>query len=189
MPTRSDIPDTASQYNNQYFDSKVEAMWAAYFDAAGIEWEREPDTFQLNAAPLKANWYTPDFYVPTWDSYVEIKDGRGGWENGIKLGYLAQGLGKAAILLNGRPYQNYDVYVYAPQNDGAQGEMSENYRFCRDDLFPRGKPINHGALTHLRSLWDQSQSVDIKSVNPLSLMAAHAMNLTGELEDSRRIIG
>lgn len=58
----------------QYFRSRMEANYAAYLDFVGVKWEYEPKTFWF---PVKRGVvsYTPDFYLPDEDKYVETK----GW--------------------------------------------------------------------------------------------------------------
>ncbi len=50
--------------------SNYELFYAKYLDKQGIKWFYEPKTFDLGNTT-----YTPDFYLPESDTYVEIK----GW--------------------------------------------------------------------------------------------------------------
>lgn len=56
------------------FKNDAERECARMFDYHGIEWRYEPDTFPLEVAPdgrvLEA--FTPDFYLPGEDLYVEV---------------------------------------------------------------------------------------------------------------------
>lgn len=45
-------------YKNFRFRSRLEARWAIYFDWLGLNWEYEPEGFDLNGV-----WYLPDFRV------------------------------------------------------------------------------------------------------------------------------
>lgn len=56
-------------YNGYRFRSRLEARWAVFFDAAGIEYQYEPEGFELQDGTK----YLPDFYLPLFDMYVEIK--------------------------------------------------------------------------------------------------------------------
>lgn len=58
-------------YSGYRFRSRLEARWAVFFDAIGVEYHYEPEGFDL-----QGTWYLPDFYIPTWDSFVEIKGSR-----------------------------------------------------------------------------------------------------------------
>ncbi len=46
-------------YNGYHFRSRLEARWAVFFDALGIEWEYEPEGFDLGGGV----YYLPDFRV------------------------------------------------------------------------------------------------------------------------------
>lgn len=59
-------------YNGYRFRSRLEARWAVFFDTLGIEYQYEPEGFDLG----DGLWYLPDFYIPTWDTFVEIKGDR-----------------------------------------------------------------------------------------------------------------
>ena len=52
--------------------SNVERKWVAYFDSMGIQYFYEPCTFSINVFQKNIE-YTPDFYIPSLKSFVEIK--------------------------------------------------------------------------------------------------------------------
>jgi hypothetical protein len=58
-----------TKYNGILFRSRLEARWAVLFNALGIDYVYEPECFILKNG-LK---YTPDFYLPNYDLYIEIK--------------------------------------------------------------------------------------------------------------------
>lgn len=64
--------------NNMYFRSAWEANIARYYNFAGIKWEYEPKTFVFQNITRGSVSYTPDFYLPETDQWVEIK----GWMDG-----------------------------------------------------------------------------------------------------------
>ena len=47
-------------YNGYRFRSRLEARWAVFFDALGLEWEYEKEGFDLGGG----QYYLPDFYLP-----------------------------------------------------------------------------------------------------------------------------
>lgn len=55
-------------YNGVKFRSTLEARWAIFFDACGLDWVYEPECFEL-----KVGNYTPDFYLKKYNLFVEIK--------------------------------------------------------------------------------------------------------------------
>lgn len=56
------------------FAHESEAHFAQLLDGYGIRWDYEPTTFVLDrdddGLPLEA--FTPDFYLPDFDTYVEL---------------------------------------------------------------------------------------------------------------------
>ena len=85
-----------TKYAGILFRSRLEARWAVFFDALGISWEYEPETFlvdnwwsadspasdecsgPLNAGPVKIQ-YTPDFRIgidaePHPDYHLEVNE-------------------------------------------------------------------------------------------------------------------
>lgn len=56
-------------YDGYRFRSRLEARWAVYFHESGIPYVYEQEGFVLS----NRKYYLPDFYLPWFDSYVEIK--------------------------------------------------------------------------------------------------------------------
>lgn len=61
--------------NNIFFRSSWEANMARYYNYLGIEWQFEPKTFVFKNITRGSVSYTPDFYLPKLDKWVEVK----GW--------------------------------------------------------------------------------------------------------------
>lgn len=61
--------------NNTYFRSAWEANIARYYNYLGIEWQFEPKTFVFKNIKRGSVSYTPDFYLPKEDKWIEVK----GW--------------------------------------------------------------------------------------------------------------
>ena len=58
-----------TEYKGYRFRSRLEARWAVFFDAMQIQYEYEPEGFQVGEAKA----YLPDFFLPDLSTYVEIK--------------------------------------------------------------------------------------------------------------------
>lgn len=61
-------------YKGYKFRSRLEARYAVFFDALGLDWEYEPEGYELP----DGTWYLPDFFVPKQagvdnDLFIEIK--------------------------------------------------------------------------------------------------------------------
>lgn len=67
MPSIRAIP---TKYAGVSFRSRAEARWARCFDALGIEWEYEPEGYNLPSGP-----YLPDFLLPSLlkPCFLEVK--------------------------------------------------------------------------------------------------------------------
>jgi len=69
------------KYNNIKMRSSWEAKYAQYLDRQNIKWLYEPKAFEL-VVNKKETTYTPDFYLPETDEYIEIK---GWWRDNSKI--------------------------------------------------------------------------------------------------------
>lgn len=58
------------KYKGTYYRSTWEANFAKFLDLSGIKYRYEPEVFDLGNTT-----YRPDFYIPEWDLWIEIK----GW--------------------------------------------------------------------------------------------------------------
>jgi len=55
-------------YNGYKFRSRLEAKWAVFFDAVGIKYQYEIEGYEMDDIR-----YLPDFYLPDYDRWFEIK--------------------------------------------------------------------------------------------------------------------
>jgi hypothetical protein len=60
------------QYNGESFHGSWEVAYAKFLDSVGTPWHRNTTTFSYEFGG-KTRRYTPDFYLPIEDVYVEIK--------------------------------------------------------------------------------------------------------------------
>ena len=64
-----------TEYNGYLFRSRLEARWAVFFDACGVDYEYEPEGYKLDNGLL----YLPDFLLHGVDGrdggdlFVEVK--------------------------------------------------------------------------------------------------------------------
>lgn len=106
-------------YKGHRFRSRTEARWAVFFDTIGLQWHYETEGYELG---LSKTWYLPDFYMPTWDKYVEIKSlNQPTVEEIKKAALLVQHSGKPVLMLIGQPWPgDYVTLLIAPANDPAK---------------------------------------------------------------------
>jgi len=58
-----------TRYNGYLFRSRLEARWAVFFETLGWQYTYEPEGFVLP----DGTWYLPDFFLPAFGVWVEIK--------------------------------------------------------------------------------------------------------------------
>lgn len=91
-----------TRYRGYRFRSRLEAKWAVFFDALGIKWEYETESFILPGGAC----YLPDFrlLLPKITLLVDVKHGEvsKGSSDLSKIKECAES-GKPVLVLNGEP--------------------------------------------------------------------------------------
>ena len=57
-----------TRYRGYRFRSRLEARWAVFLDELSLEWEYEPEGYELPSGN-----YLCDFWLPGWQAWLEIK--------------------------------------------------------------------------------------------------------------------
>lgn len=81
------------------FRSRLEARWSVAFTEAQIEWDYEPEGFDLG----EAGTYLPDFWLPQVSMWAEVKPRPLSSEELEKAAALAKQSGHPCLLLVGKP--------------------------------------------------------------------------------------
>ena len=105
-------------YKDICFRSSWEVKYAKYLDFNNIKWSYESKTFDLGNTT-----YTPDFYLPETDEYIEIK---GWWSDKFDIK-----LKKFTSL-----YSNINLTVYEEGALTLLGILDESYLFSPSVVFP-----------------------------------------------------
>ena len=105
-----------TQYNGILFRSRLEARWAILFDALKIEWIYEPDCFILS----NSQKYTPDFYLPKFDLYIEVKPSL--WWQNIKYHAHRYEIFEKNLLILSDDYPSFRVNKLYHFVDGVKYE-------------------------------------------------------------------
>lgn len=85
------------------------------FDALGIRWEYEREGFMLPGVGK----YLPDFWLPDFDIWVEVKGGEATGEELGKCGSLADETEKQVLLVMGVPEVGAkQIWYFAPGRSG-----------------------------------------------------------------------
>ena len=96
-----DIKPIETCYNGYRFRSRLEARWAVFMDALGIKYEYEPEGYEL-----PSGWYLPDFWLPEWKTWLEVKPEGGMTPRAESLAKeLCEGTRYAVLVTNGLCHQ------------------------------------------------------------------------------------
>ena len=115
-----------TEYNGYLFRSRLEARWAVFFDAMGIEYEYEPEGIVLS----DGTQYLPDFYLPDFRCYFEVKRKsiKGTEEEKVVMAKISNGSRTdswAGIICFGDPMDD-DMYIFCQEtDDGGGGEYED----------------------------------------------------------------
>jgi len=97
-----------TKYKGYKFRSRLEARWAVYFDAIGLEWEYEKEGFEFDDGTR----YLPDFWLPQVRCWAEVKACKLTTQERYKVNKLAKE-NYPVILLVGVPNTiSYEVIEY-----------------------------------------------------------------------------
>lgn len=104
-----------THYKGYRFRSRIEARYAVFFDALGIEWQYEVEGFNLD----DGDYYLPDFWLPSFDRYIEIK-GQPPTPKEIRLCRKLQfHTEKQIAICHGLPNENYTMlFSWGDDNGG-----------------------------------------------------------------------
>lgn len=112
-----------TRYSGHAFRSRLEARYAVYFDHLGIRWDYEPEGFELGNG-LR---YLPDFWLPEFNLWVEIKPSYPDKVSIEKASRLGQGH-RAVIIFCGPPraeFHETGAFFGWDQGESSAGFMPE----------------------------------------------------------------
>lgn len=105
-----------TSYKGYRFRSRLEARWAVFFDALNIEYVYEKEGYILS----NGDWYLPDFWLPKFNCFAEVKPTKFTETEFNKC----WGLDQACLLLDTpTPKVNQGYYYLAPP-DGEPPHIS-----------------------------------------------------------------
>lgn len=116
-----------TRYDGHLFRSRLEARWAVAFNTHRIEWNYEPEGFDLGPA----GYYLPDFWLPQVSMWAEVKPAVPSKDELGRAHALANASGHPVLLLVGKPsYGGYwaihpdsCTFSYSPDDDCAYLHM------------------------------------------------------------------
>jgi hypothetical protein len=163
-----------TEYKGYLFRSRLEARWAVFFDAIGIDWKYETEGYEVGEYR-----YLPDFWLPAAKAWVEVKGDKDGLRKDIARMLVVLGTrtplpgfveGRTGlILLHDVPDVAYDVTVlhpylsrasvaldrtwgyFAPTKSGASNFVADHYSSWLYALF--GKHTTGEIQSPASSAW------------------------------------
>jgi hypothetical protein len=141
--TDYNIQPIETVYRGYRFRSRTEARWAVFLDAAGIEWQYEPEGYVVNG-----RGYLPDFWLPQLKTFVEVKPHMEACEEEQStMEALVLAKGNCGLLIAGQPNvdgtemmlaSRYDV-IGLSNSDGVYTDESSwrQCRFCNQVILKR----------------------------------------------------
>jgi len=135
-----DIKAIETFYNGYRFRSRLEARWAVFFDALGVEYQYEAEGYDLG----EAGYYLPDFYLPKFNAFIEIKGQvpDDSSDEILKIRTLGEKKECTAVLLVDlpaptpiSPYTNFTGFHVAitPDHEDAINCLFLSQTYCVDD--------------------------------------------------------
>lgn len=111
-----------TKYKGFRFRSRTEARWAIFLDVIEIPYEYEKEGYDLGS-----EYYLPDFWVPAWDSFIEIKGTKPTEEEIEKVVKLHKNTGKRVLLISGQPWPHeYRIRSFG-FDPGFDEELPDGY--------------------------------------------------------------
>jgi hypothetical protein len=89
-----------TSYKGYRFRSRLEARWAVFFDAMGLDWSYETEGFTLPSG----EWYLPDFKIKGDDEsiiWIEVKGGFDGYLSPVDGWSKVNNFSSHAVKVNG----------------------------------------------------------------------------------------
>ena len=112
-----------TKYHGYKFRSRLEARWAVFFDHMLIEFQYEPEGFELTSG-----WYLPDFWLPQVKMWAEVKPNNFEKHEYNLVFELSKETGYPCLKLIGEP--DFKPYASVTVKEG----LDESGRLIHDDI-------------------------------------------------------
>jgi len=103
------IKSIETYYKGYLCRSRTEARWMVAFDKMGIQFEYEPEGFDLG----KAGKYLPDFYLPQYNTYAEVKGRKFNLDEIEKAKELSIQSNQSVLFLEGQPARKGYWFIHS----------------------------------------------------------------------------
>ncbi len=113
----NEIKAIETKYKGYRFRSRLEVRWAVFFDALGVEWEYETQGYELPCGR-----YLPDFYMPRFKTWLEVKAGSFTADERDRCRLLCEATKEQVVMLDGMPdFREYDFFEYHEHEEEIRG--------------------------------------------------------------------
>jgi hypothetical protein len=122
-------------YKGYHFRSRLEARWAVFFDTLGLEWDYEPEGFELDDGTK----YLPDFFLKGnghYGPYVEIKPFEPSKADTAKFLALCEQKCVYGLLLWGDPLKGGGLNIHKEGFVEEEGSVAEQIRAGCNPFYP-----------------------------------------------------
>lgn len=172
-------------YGGNFFRSRTEARWAVFFDACGIPYDYEFEGYHLDAGR-----YLPDFKLPIFGMFFEVKGVSPTEEEVAKALSLAEAFNVVVLLAEGAPEERFQIRWF-----DSSGEDSRRYVIARDRNSEAGfwlvceDELELGTQSSTRWLGGGKPGVTIRHGPMFSgaLEAAYALAASARFEHGQRM--
>ncbi len=96
-----------TRYDGTLYRSRTEARWAIFFDCAGISFLYEPDGYRLGSET-----YLPDFWLPGFDMFFEVKGQEPTGEEAARCAALTMETETDMLLAAGAPAARFQIHWF-----------------------------------------------------------------------------
>lgn len=115
-----------TQYKGVTYRSRTESRWALWFDNLNIKAIYEPEGYILDGI-----LYLPDFYIPSWNLFVEVKGKTPTEAERQKCSSLARVTGSHVILVVGDPANETGELFARPVSPEGPDVENVFFAMCR----------------------------------------------------------
>jgi len=140
-----------TEYNGYWFRSRLEAKWAIYFDALDVQYEYECEGYETATGV----WYLPDFYLPEYECFAEVKHLGGDFDKAHDFGAHHD-----ILFLEGPPDRKaYRLWYWYHTDDGERSVDWMHVCICEYAI------EKWGPGTFFHGEWDFDFDESIEAIN------------------------
>lgn len=123
----------AQKYDGHQFRSRLEARWAVFFNEMGVNYEYEKQVYTLSSKVR----YLPDFFLPRYNLFIEIKGQTPTNEEEIKCRELFELTGCAVAICTGLPCWDTktraSMWCWVESSENRVDPINVNFEFTNDN--------------------------------------------------------